>query len=469
MYLLSQITTMKKYILTLILLAGLFKSYGQYSATNVVTSLPFPIALAIAPDGRFFVTLKGGSGASAPSNARVDIYNPSGTLAGSLWDFTDSVQINFERGVLGIALDPDFQNNHYVYVFYNHNSPAQIRVVRFTENNNQGTNPLVVFQYSDPFSAGNHTGGNIHFRASDPGKLYISLGDRAVSANSQLLTNPCGKILRINSDGSIPSDNPFYDDGNPATGNDDRIWAYGLRNSFDFTFSPLNDSLYATENGASTRDEVNLIMRGANYGWPDCEGNVGSGCSNSAYTAPLAVWNPPLPAVTAALVYDHALMPELRGHLLVANYNSGSITDLTLGNAPVYDTVTARAGFPLTFNGITDLVQGPEGCIYVVEGGYTASGRIRKVCPVDMGLGETESASFAVSPNPTAGLLTVTLQSGAWQGAFYRVMDLSGRLLLSGFLHRENQVLDLQSLPAATYLISVEKEGQQLTRKIVKN
>jgi glucose/arabinose dehydrogenase len=144
---------------------------------------------------------------------------------------------------LGVELDPDFANNNYVYVFYNHTNfgADRIRVFRFTETNGIGSNPTLIFEVSDNFSAGNHTGGNIHFRPSDPNHLYISIGDRAVTANAQDLTKWAGKMLRVHKSGSIPTDNPFYDDGNPATGNDDRIWSYGLRNTFDFTFSTIND------------------------------------------------------------------------------------------------------------------------------------------------------------------------------------------------------------------------------------
>ena len=140
---------------------------AQLSGVNIITALPYPVCFTIAPDGRYFISLKGGSGFSAPDNAKVNVYNSNGSLQATLWDFTDSVETYFERGVLGVELDPDFNTNHYVYVFYNHASPAMIRVVRFTETNGVGSNPFVVFEVNDPSTEGNHTGGNIHFRPSD--------------------------------------------------------------------------------------------------------------------------------------------------------------------------------------------------------------------------------------------------------------------------------------------------------------
>ena len=460
---------MKKFLLScLFLTATALTSSAQYTITDVVTSLPYPITFAASEDGRYFITLKGGSGFSAPADAKVNVYDSAGTLLSTLWDFTDSVETYFERGVLGVALDPDFSNNHFVYVFYNHVSPAQLRVVRFTESGNTGTNPTIVFQYDDPFTAGNHTGGNIHFRPTEPDKLYITIGDRATSSNSQLLTNPCGKILRINSDGTIPTDNPFYDDGNPSVGNDDRIYAFGLRNSFDFTFSPVNDSLYASENGATTYDEVNQIIRGANYGWPDCEGISGS-CTNPAFISPLDVWPAPLPAVTGIMIYNDTLMPEFNGHLLVADYDGGDITDFTLGNAPAYDSVTARQIIPglTSLSGLTDMAQGPEGCIYLVKGGYTSTGKIQKICPVGMGLSANEkNTAFELAPVPAHDILYIRFAVEQLNSRV-SLADLTGRIVFeTGFSGTQFSV-NTFSFPAGVYFVKVQNPDGELVRRVV--
>jgi len=175
--------------------------------------------------------------------------------------------------------------------------------------------------------------------------LYVTIGEIAVPANSQLLTNPFGKILRINKDGSVPGDNPYYDDGNPAIGNDDRIWEYGHRNAFDFTFSNINDSLYITENGQNNFDELNLGVKEKNYGWQTCEGNFLFGsttnpCNVAGLTNPIWTWGAPVPSVTGVLHVNSPLFPELANHLLVADNNNGKIYDLTL-NAPAYSTVAS--------------------------------------------------------------------------------------------------------------------------------
>jgi glucose/arabinose dehydrogenase len=439
-------------------------AFAQYTTTNIVTGLRHPIAMEFAPDGRIFLTQKGGDGFSTNQAAQVRIFNSAGTALGILWDFTDSVETYFERGVLGVALDPDFDNNHYVYVFYNHASPAMIRVVRITENNNVGINPVVIFQYSDPFSAGNHTGGNIHFKPGDNDHLFISIGDRAVQANSQLLTNPCGKLLRINKDGSIPTDNPFYDDGIVATGNDDRIWCYGLRNTFDFTFSTVNDSIYGSENGLNTWDEVNQLMRSANYGWPTCEGffNQGSttvNCSMAGSVLPIDTWGAPLPAITGIIIYDHPLMPEFQGHMLVADYDNGRITDIELTGA-AQNVAGTRVNFPTVYNRLVEIVQGPEGCIYIIQGGYTTNGSIRRICPSDMSTNDDRpELAFDAYPNPASE--TIQLDIPGLEGlASVELIDITGKVVLSESVNQSRQLLNVEHLGRGIYFVRVVSNGR---------
>ncbi|RPI18883.1 MAG: T9SS C-terminal target domain-containing protein [Ignavibacteriae bacterium] len=364
---------MKKILVLLLFILFSPELFSQYVVEPTVTGLNSPVAFAFLPNGNVIMTHKAGP---------VRIYNLNNTIVSTFWNFTDSCQSGFERGTLGICLDPNFSTNHYVYVYYVHLNPQSLRVVRFTENNNLGTNPLIIFDYPVGTIAGNHVGGNIHF--GPQGKLYITIGETAVSSNSQLLTNPKGKIIRINSNGTIPTDNPYYDDGNPSSNNDDRIWCYGLRNSFDFCFSPINDSLYATENGANTYDEVNFIRKGKNYGWPNCEGYCNP--YNPAFKQPMHVWGSPLPAVTGIMVYNSTVMPEFNGKLLVADNDNGMIYKLELGNAPFYDTVTTRTqAFDL--DGLTALMQGPDNYIYALNGGYTTTGKLYRIKPSTSGTG----------------------------------------------------------------------------------
>ena len=276
--------------------------------TNVITGLQYLVHFDVSADQRFFITQKGGNSSGSCANGKILVYSNSGALLSTFYDLTDSVQCDFERGLLGLALDPGFSSNHYVYAYYNHkyNGDERIRVVRFTESNNIGTNPLIILDINVAENiAGNHVGGIIEFKPNTT-KLFITIGDLAKgqSLAADTSTNyadtkntPYGKILRINTDGSIPTDNPFYDDGNVASGNDDRIWSYGHRNIFGLCFNPNNGSLYASENGYNKWDEVDFITPGNNYGWITCEGNYRYNstsvlCSYPGLTNPIAQRNP---------------------------------------------------------------------------------------------------------------------------------------------------------------------------------
>jgi glucose/arabinose dehydrogenase len=392
---------MRKFILLIVVFILVYsQSFAQsYTIETPITGLAYPIAFQFLPNGNVIMTHKPGE---------VKIYTLSNAVVSTFWLFNDSCLNNFERGTLGICLDPNYSSNHYVYVCYIHavpsttSTPQFIRIVRLTESGNVGTNPFIVLNYGIGTPAGNHMGGNMRF--GPDGKLYVSIGENAVSSNSQLLTNPKGKILRLNSNGTIPTDNPFYDDGNPLTGNDDRIWCYGLRNSFDLMFSPVNDSLYASENGASTWDEVNFIRKGKNYGWPVCEGY----CSpyNPAYRQPMNVWGSPLPSLTGIMVYSGSVMPELNNKLLVGSNNTNGNAQLykcDLGNAPFYDTIVSRSVLA-NLNNLTGMAQGSDGYVYVLKGGYTTAGVLYRIKPSINGVGNQNTpVNFNLGqnyPNP---------------------------------------------------------------------
>jgi glucose/arabinose dehydrogenase len=389
---------MKKSISMLLLLSVTYIR-AQVVSTPFITGLPVPVSMHIAADGRFFISCKGYN-PGYPSVVKV--YSPGGVFQNDLWEFTDSTETAGEKGVIGVCTDPDFLVNHYVYVCYNHLSPASIRVVRFTESGGIGSSPQTILNLTDTYVATFHTGGNIHVRPGDPTHIYLSIGDKNVSGGAQDTTTWNGKILRIGTDGSIPTDNPFYDDGNPATGHDDRIWAMGLRNSFDFTFSALNDSLYATENGVSTYDELNILKKGKNYGWPLCEGISGS-CAG--YEAPVEIFGAAVPALTGIIIYTGTLMPEITNHALIVDYNNGWINDLVLGNAPYYDQLVSRTHLAGTgFMNLTDIEQGADGCIYVCE---INAGKISRICDVT-GVEEYAAAKqFKIYPNPASDFFTI--------------------------------------------------------------
>ena len=219
----------------------------------------------LAPDGRIFVCLQAG---------QLRVIKNGALLATPFLTLT--VDSSGERGLLGIAFDPNFASNNFIYVYYTvPGSPAHNRVSRFTANGDVvvGNSELILLDLNSLSTASNHNGGAIHF--GPDGKLYIAVGENANSANSQTLTNLLGKVLRINPDGSMPADNPFF---NTATGNNRAIWVLGLRNPFRNSFDRLNGNLRIADVGQDTREELDLIAAasagGQNFGWRIREGNI---------------------------------------------------------------------------------------------------------------------------------------------------------------------------------------------------
>ena len=234
-----------------------------FAETQIATGLTNATAMAFAPDGRVFVCLQGGQLRVVKNGALLP--TPFVTL---------TVNSFSERGLLGLAFDPNFASNRFIYVYYTATTPAiHNRISRFTAS---AANPdvaeagsEVVILDLENLSAGNHNGGAMHFGAD--GKLYVAVGENAVPSNSQTLANKLGKILRLNTDPAnvAPADNPFFA---TATGTNRTIWAMGLRNPFTFNVQPGTGRIFINDVGQSAIEEINDGLAGQNYGWPSCEG-----------------------------------------------------------------------------------------------------------------------------------------------------------------------------------------------------
>lgn len=230
-----------------------------------VTGLGPATAFAQAPDGRFFVAVQ--TGRLLVVKNGVPLATPFLNLA---------VDASGERGLIGVALHPNFATNGWVYVYYTrvNGSLRNNRVSRFVASGDVSTGVETVLVDLPALSvAGNHNGGAMNFGID--GKLYVAVGDNANSAKPQNLNDPFGKMLRFNDDGTIPSDNPF------CTTQDIQcaVWAYGLRNPFTFAIQPVTGRMHINDVGQNTWEEINLGAARANFGWPASEGpdNVTAG------------------------------------------------------------------------------------------------------------------------------------------------------------------------------------------------
>ena len=227
-----------------------------------VTGLNLATAVAQAPDGRLFIAEQGG--ALRVFQAGQLLLQPFIQLAVDALD---------ERGLIGVALHPNFPATPHVFVHYTTTAAApggtHNRISRFTALGNVAfpSSELILVDLPPLSAATNHNGGALHF-GSD-GKLYVGVGENADPARSQDLTSPFGKLLRFNEDGSIPADNPFF---NTQQGLAGAIWAFGLRNPFTFAVQPATGRIHINDVGENTWEEINVGTAGANFGWPNSEG-----------------------------------------------------------------------------------------------------------------------------------------------------------------------------------------------------
>ena len=318
-------------------------------------------AMAFAPDGRLFVCLQSG---------QVRVINKDGVLLANPF-VTLSVDSNGERGLLGVAFDPNFASNHYVYLYHTvPGSPAHNRISRFTANGNvaAANSEFVLVDLDNLSNATNHNGGAIHF--GPDGKLYVGVGENANGANAQSLSNRLGKILRINSNGTIPSDNPstFPGIAGSTSGANRAIWAVGLRNPFTFAFQPGTSRLFINDVGQSTWEEINDGVAGSNYGWPIAEGPASP--PNPNFRDPIFFYGHGSSSTTGCAIvggafYNPSVLQfpsRFVGKYFFADLCSGWIRVLDPSNNTASD-------FASEISAPVDLHVGPDGALYYLTRG----------------------------------------------------------------------------------------------------
>jgi glucose/arabinose dehydrogenase len=309
-------------------------------------------AMEFTPDGRLFICEQGGA---------VRVVKNGNLLPGP---FVSVPAYNFaERGLIGIAVDPGFATNHFIYLNYSVATTSVLnRVSRFTADGDvAATGSEAVLLELDEVTAPIHNGGAIHFGAD--GKLYVAVGESGDPSRAQSMETRLGKLLRINSDGSIPADNPFYDS---ASGVNRAIWALGLRNPYTFAVEPGTGRIFINDVGAGTWEEINEGVPGVNYGWPNCEG----ACDNASYRDPIFQYgHGGLPtngcAISGSAFYSPAsgrFPAEYSGDYFFADLCGGWIRRLNPDNQAVAD-------FASDILGPVDLKVSHDGRLYYLARG----------------------------------------------------------------------------------------------------
>lgn len=376
-----------------------------FSDALLADNIGGPTALAFTPDNRMLVTTQGG---------QIRVHSLAGALLNTAFTFSSTVLCsNFERGLLGIAVDPNFAGNNYLYLYYTfRNGASQCsgssqpvnRVSRFIlpPNNTINANSETVLVDNIPSNNGNHNAGDLNF--GKDGLLYIATGDAGTGGNlARQRNNLAGKILRVNADGTPASSNPWFTElgarrcGDPAgssgTGNCQEIFAYGLRNPFRFAFDPnaAGVRFFINDVGQNTWEEISEGQAGADYGWNEREGPCPNGdncnpASNlpSAYADPLHWYGHSVGgSITGGAFVPDGIgwLADYTGAYLFADYISGNIFRLNRTSTTGIDQWT-RTNFATNLGGSSavHLRFGPfEGTQALYYTTYASGGEVRRI------------------------------------------------------------------------------------------
>lgn len=439
---------MKKILLLLTVLLVINKTANAQMTVRVIRdSLFIPWELVYGPDNHIWFTQKNGYICRMePASGKIDtLYNETNT------------RIQGEGGMLGLVLHPQFATQPYVYVAFNYINASVYKqvIVRYTYNSasNILQTPSIIF---DNINAANiHNGCRLLIIDN---YLYVTTGDAAATSNSQNISSLNGKVLRIGLDGSIPADNPI-------TGS--ALWSWGHRNAQGLVYA--NGKLYESEHGANSDDEINIIEKGRNYGWPTVQGYCNTPseitfCTDSNVAEPIEAWTPTL-AVCGMDYYDHPMFPQLQKSLIMATLKDTTLYQLKLNGAND-DISTVNKISLVKYKRLRDLCISPDGRIYVSTSNSPSSGagsKIDKIIeiydPTYNGIQQYENEKVSIFPNPAKDIIVIKMKQGI-TGVIYMIVNIYGQVVLKGMINSSSTSVDIKALPAGQYRVLVQNDGK---------
>jgi len=346
-------------------------SAGQLEVQTVASGLVNPWSLAFLPDGRMLVTERPG---------RMRIVTSEGQLSPPLKGVPD-VWASGQGGLHDVVADTSFAQNRTIHFCFAERTAGGGRTAvaraRLNDSNDRLDEMKVIFRQEGPLSSGNHYGCRIA-QASD-GNLFVTLGEHFnYRDEAQNLGNHLGKIVRIAPDGSAPPDNPFVG----RAGAKPEIWSYGHRNEQGLAINPASGDLWETEHGPRGGDEVNIIGKGKNYGWPvigygiDYSGaKIHDSTAKDGMEQPIKYWVPSI-APSGMTFYTAKLFPKWTGSVFSGALAGKMLVRLQLNG----NTVTSEERLLRNLNErIRDVRQGPDGALWLLTD--NAAGRILRVSP----------------------------------------------------------------------------------------
>ncbi|MDY0341927.1 MAG: PQQ-dependent sugar dehydrogenase [Lentimicrobium sp.] len=440
-------------LLLLIFIAGCSKSSNSQvnigstsiDTLTILQNIATPWELSWGPDDQLWFTEREG---------RVNHTNPEDGNNTVILTIPEVYQKG-ESGLLGMALHPEFTTTPFVYLVYTYLDGPMIRekLVRYTWNGTSLNQPEVLL--TDIPANSYHDGSRLAF--GPDGKLYMSTGDAGHPPNSQNLNVLAGKILRLNDDGSIPADNP-----NPES----YVWAFGLRNSQGLVFAP-DGTLYGSEHGPSSDDEVNILEMNRNYGWPDVVGFCDTPqeqafCAQHNVREPLYAWTPTL-AVAGIDHYHHNAIPEWQNSLIMTSLKASTLYSLKLNESGTAIT-EVTAYFNDTWGRLRDVCISPSGDVYLAVSNRDGRGnpkpgddRIIRLRPSNTtGLNKVDiiKKSLLIYPNPVSADQILRVDA-TYSGVKYQIINIQGEMVMNGNISGSADISIDKALGKGMYLLRI--------------
>lgn len=439
---------------------------NSFEIRNAATDLEVVWEIIWGPDDYLWVSERPG---------RVQRINPETGEKILILDVTSQVQTGGERGLMGMVLSPNFENDNHIFISYTYNSGGtKVKIMRYTYNGSLLVDPTTIID--NIAGAGNHDGCRLEF--TDDGKLYITTGDAANTALSQDLTSINGKVLRLNPDGSIPEDNPYF--GMSSRRNE--IWSYGHRNAQGLVFN--KGKLYSTEHGASTNDELNLIEKGRNYGWPNVEGfcdkqSETTFCEENNVKEPMAAYNINNTLAVAGIDFydvnssEKNFNSEWQNSIFMTTLKTGILMQIEL-SADGTEVINETNILQTTYGRLRAVCVSPDGRLFVGTSNRDGRGSVRenddkileiKISPTSDIEIHDKGELINIFPNPSFGSLN--MESSSNFDSVVRVFDNLGNKVKEFGLSPFGQLsVETNELSSGRYNFQISNNGT-LTNKFV--
>lgn len=425
---------------------------------TVITGLNVPWEIQWGPDGWIWMTERYGI---------LSRVNPENGTKQELLDLRDQVRQSGESGMLGLALHPDFQDSSYVYVVYTYDDgDFKEKLVRYEFNGTTLVDPFILI---DNIPANTTHNGSRLLILPDY-TILMTTGDAQRGDAPQDKSQLNGKTLRLNLDGTIPSDNPM--EGNP-------VWTWGHRNAQGLAMSP-GGKIYSSEHGPDTDDELNILEKGNNYGWPNVEGYCNAQdemlfCNSNDVTEPVVNWTPTI-ATSDIIWYNHDAIPEFKNTILLTTLKDKKVVRINL-NETGDEVIETSSFFSDSWGRLRDILQGPEGELYIATNGASWSNvdpnthTILKLQNQQQPTNIREnhwSDYISVYPNPVNGMLNLAISDNSLTIKSIMLTDMNGKTIKVYQDVNSKQRYNVRSLSPGVYGLKIKTNKGFIFKKFIK-